>query len=191
VDNSKIIAEEVRAILKSNRCDDTTINIKVNELEQLLGLLDAAFAYLYIIYPNTDEKQKAREAVAALIAFWRKADLNITLKAHVLEWHTCEFNDKWGTGDKEESSIEQGHQIGAKVSSRYARLTNFVKKTESTLNARSQSTHPLVLQQKSETLHATKRKSNESKPTSKGKQREEKKRKRELNISNSKKEELN
>jgi hypothetical protein len=52
VENAKTIAEKVQAILQSKkdeRCDDTTINIKVNELEQLLGLLDAAFAYLDII----------------------------------------------------------------------------------------------------------------------------------------------
>jgi hypothetical protein len=66
--------------MKESKTYKQELHIKVNELEQLLGLLDAAFAYLNIIYPNKDEKQKAREAVASLIAFWRKANLNITLK---------------------------------------------------------------------------------------------------------------
>jgi hypothetical protein len=68
----------------------------------------------------------------------------MTLKAHVMEQHVCKFNDKFGVGDKEESFIEQGHQIGAKDNHQYARLTNFTKKTESTLNARMQASHPLV-----------------------------------------------
>ncbi len=57
---------------------------KVEEIEQLLGLLDAAFAYLNIIYPNDIEKQLAREATDALIGAWRKAQLSMTLKAHVM-----------------------------------------------------------------------------------------------------------
>jgi hypothetical protein len=52
----------------------------------------------------------------------------MTLKAHVMECHACDSNDKYGTGDKEESFIEQGHQVGAKENSRYKCLTNFVKK---------------------------------------------------------------
>jgi hypothetical protein len=45
-----------------------------------------------------------------------------------MEQHACSFNDKNGVGDKEESFVEQGHQIGAKENSQYARLTNFKKK---------------------------------------------------------------
>jgi hypothetical protein len=35
-------------------------------------LLDAAFAYLNIFYPNDIKKQQAREAVNALSQYWRK-----------------------------------------------------------------------------------------------------------------------
>ena len=61
-----------------------TIHKKVYEVQQLLGLLDAAFAYLNIYYPNEEEKAKAREAVDALSQYWRKLGLAITLKAHVM-----------------------------------------------------------------------------------------------------------
>jgi hypothetical protein len=91
-------------------------------------LLDAAFAYLNIYYPNDIEKQQAREAVNALSQYWRKLGLGITLKAHIMEHHVCSFNDKYGVGDKEESFVEQGHQVGARENARYARLTNFKKK---------------------------------------------------------------
>jgi hypothetical protein len=191
VGNSKIISDEVRKILitkKNELCEDTTIDKKMDEVEQLLGLLDAAFAYLNTFYPNDLEKQKAREAVAALSSYWRKLGLSITLKAHVMEQHACHFNDLFGTGDKEESFIEQGHQIGAKDNHRYGRLTNFVKKTESTLSARLQSRHPLVQQQRLKVLHGAKRKKTDTGPTVKQRKKEEKKIKRDGYINNSKNE---
>jgi hypothetical protein len=40
-----------------------------------------------------------------------------------MEYHMCDFNDKFGAGDKEESFIEKGHQVRAKENSRYGRLT--------------------------------------------------------------------
>jgi hypothetical protein len=43
-------------------------------------------------------------------------------------------SEKWGKGEKEESFIEQGHQVGIKEDRRYAGLlTNFQKKTASAL----------------------------------------------------------
>lgn len=134
----------------------------MHDFQQLLGLLDAAFAYLNIYYPNELEKQQAREAVTALMQYWRKLGLVITLKAHVMETHVSNFNDKHGVGDKEESFIEQGHQVGAKENSRYARLTNFEKKSTSIINARLQASHPLVTKQKLEVLQASKRKKRDS-----------------------------
>jgi hypothetical protein len=133
VDNSKNISNEVRKILitkKNELCKDMTIDKKMDEVDQLLGLLDAAFAYLNICYPNELEKQKAREAIAALSSYWRKLGLSITLKAQVMEQHACHFNDMFGIGDKEESFIEQGHQIGPIL-----KVNDFFLKTESTLNA--------------------------------------------------------
>jgi len=37
----------------------------------------------------------------------------ITLKAHVMEHHICNFNDEHGMGDKDNSFIELHHQKGA------------------------------------------------------------------------------
>ncbi len=60
VANSDNIADTTRAILiakKDERCEDATINNKMDDIEQVLGLLDAAFAYLNICYPNDLEKK--------------------------------------------------------------------------------------------------------------------------------------
>ncbi len=114
-----------------------------------------------------------------------------------MEAHTCDFHDKWGIGDKEESFIEQGHQIGIKDDRRYCGFKNFRKRTESALKVRSIATHPLVMQQKAEVLRGTKRaRKDDTNPTIKrGKKememkKEEKKIKREFYISNSKKEKM-
>jgi hypothetical protein len=69
-------------------------------------LLDAAFAYLNIYYPTMEEKEKTEEAVKALSSHWRNVGLSVSLKAHVMEKHVCEFNSNYGVGDKEESFIE-------------------------------------------------------------------------------------
>jgi hypothetical protein len=74
-------------------------------------LLDGAFAYLNIYYPNEVEKKQAKEAVAALSTYWRKIGLSITLKAHVMEQHAYSFNGKFRVVDKEKSLVEQGHQM--------------------------------------------------------------------------------
>jgi hypothetical protein len=189
VGNAKPITVEIRRILiakKNEQCNESAVNKKMDDLEQLLGLLDSAYAYLSILYPNETEKQNAENAVSALMHFWRNMSLNLTLKAHVIECHACPFNNKWGIGDKEESFVEQGHQVGAKDNSRYARLTNFVKKSESTLNARQKSTHPLVLEQQQKIEKATKKRSNESHVKNREMKLEAKRVKREAYVSNNK-----
>jgi hypothetical protein len=82
---------------------------------------------LTFVYPISEEKKKAEEAVKALACHWRNIKLNITLKPHIMEKHACELNNKHGVGDKEESFIEQGHQVGLKDDRRYHGLTNLEK----------------------------------------------------------------
>ncbi len=58
--NSNNIADNIRAIFiakKDEQCEDATIKKKMEEIEQALGLLDAAFTYLNIYYPNDIEKK--------------------------------------------------------------------------------------------------------------------------------------
>ena len=75
-----------------------------------------------------------------------------------MEKHVCNYNDAYGDGDKEESFVELGHQVGIKDDRRYYGLTNFVKKTESTMKARSNSSHPVVKENQSKVLASSKRK---------------------------------
>jgi hypothetical protein len=114
-------------------------------VEITLSLLDAAFAYLNILHPTDEEKEKAQQAVKTLIKYWREeAGLSVSLKEHVMEKHVCDFNNAWGIGDKEELFIEQGHQVGLKDDRRHCRLTNFEKKIASTLKTWTITSHPSV-----------------------------------------------
>ena len=63
------ITKEVKTILeakKNESCDKESINEKIYQLEQTLGLLDAAFFFLNIPHPTDEEKQKASDAAKAL-----------------------------------------------------------------------------------------------------------------------------
>jgi hypothetical protein len=51
--------------MKTN-CDQEVIKKQMTKFEQTLGLLDASFAHLSILYPTDEEKERAREAVTAL-----------------------------------------------------------------------------------------------------------------------------
>ena len=54
--------------------------------------------------------------------------MSITLKAHVMEQHVVACNNIYGLGDKEESFIEQGHQVGLKENRHYQGVTIFERK---------------------------------------------------------------
>ena len=73
---------------------------KLDEFEMTSGLLDAVFAHLHISHPDEIEKLKAKVSVAPLSGHWRNIGLNVTLKAHIMEIHVCNLNEKWGIGDK-------------------------------------------------------------------------------------------
>jgi hypothetical protein len=162
VQSAKALCDEIRTIFISKRdksCEEKTINEKIDKVEKTLGLLDAAFAYLNTMHPTEKEKLQAREAVSTLMNFWREqTGLSVSLKGHVMEKHVCNFNDASGIGDKEESFIEQGHQLGIKDDRRYFGMTNFEKRTESTLRARSVYSHPLVQENQVKVLESSKRK---------------------------------
>ncbi len=65
---------------KDETCNDATMHDKLDELEQTLGLLDAAFSYLSILHPIDEQKREAREAVEAISMNWRMNGLSISLR---------------------------------------------------------------------------------------------------------------
>jgi hypothetical protein len=146
------IVEEIGNTLlakKNETCDGSAINEKVQQLEHTLGLLDAAFYYLNIPHPR---KKKAGYAVEAVSKQWRNIRLSVTLKAHIMDQHIVPFNNKYGLGDKEESFIESGHQIGIKKNCRYQCMTNFEKKMEASLKVQTILVLPLVIEQNQKVL---------------------------------------
>ncbi len=82
-------------------------------------------AALLIVYPNEEERARARIFVKADMMKWRSLDVSITLKAHVLEHHMCDFNDEHGIGDKVEAFMELMHQVCSSNEKRTANVKNF------------------------------------------------------------------
>jgi hypothetical protein len=56
------------------------ITSKLDRFEITLGLLDAAFAYLNIYHPTSEEKSKTEEAVDYLSKHWRHVGLVLHLR---------------------------------------------------------------------------------------------------------------
>ncbi len=62
VQSAKPICDEIRPVLVLKReqsCEEMMIHKKMDNIENTLGLLDAAFAYLNILHPTDEEQEKA------------------------------------------------------------------------------------------------------------------------------------
>jgi hypothetical protein len=81
VGNSTEIASGIKTILESKkdeRCDQATIDKKVNELAHTLGLIDAAFFYQNIPHPSDEEKKSKPSCqcfIKALEEHWAKCHI--------------------------------------------------------------------------------------------------------------------
>jgi hypothetical protein len=70
--------------------------------------------------------------VGILMKEWRRQQIPMTLKAHVMEHHVIETNRKLkGMGDKDESFVEKLHQDGIRDDRRMACVPSFEKKHRS------------------------------------------------------------
>lgn len=82
-------------------------------------------AALMVIYPTKEEKDKAHVLSIKTMLLWQSLGFSVTLKAHIVDHHICDFNDKHGIGDKDDNFIEQRHQGCSKNEDRTKRVANF------------------------------------------------------------------
>jgi hypothetical protein len=109
-----------------------TVKSKVENLFKIFGLIDAAFASLMAIDPNSSELETAEKIVVILMKEWRRQKIPTTLMAHVMEHHVIETNRKLkGLGDRDESFVEKMHQDGIRDDCRMACAPSFEKKHRS------------------------------------------------------------
>jgi hypothetical protein len=78
-DDTFIVLRTSMTMKKDESFEDSMINDKLDKLEMISGLLDAAFAHLTITYPNEDVKCTASQAVLALSNYWRMVECLILL----------------------------------------------------------------------------------------------------------------
>jgi len=73
VHSARDIIQEIKPVLvqkKEDSCEERNIDKKMKTVENTLGLIDAAFCYLNLLYPTEDEK-KAQQSVNTLMHYWR------------------------------------------------------------------------------------------------------------------------
>jgi hypothetical protein len=108
------------------------VKSKVENLFKIFGLIDADFASLMAIDPNPSEVAAADKSVGIVMKEWRRQQIPMTLKAHVMEHHAIETNRKLkGLGDKDESFVEKLHPDGIRDDCRMACAPSFENKHRS------------------------------------------------------------
>ena len=87
--------------------------------------MDLVFLTLQILYPTLDEIEMTQKGILKLEEIWRKLDLNITPKCHILFHHTIDEMRKYNVmTDLAEDFIEQSHQTRKKLDLPVAHITN-------------------------------------------------------------------
>ena len=83
----------------------------------LFWVMDLSFSLLCTPAPTKEEINEARKTVFVLEQLWKKMDINITPKAHVMVEHAVDqFEMFGGIANKEvKEFIEKAHQVGKRL----------------------------------------------------------------------------
>ena len=133
LDNVEDIFKEVRE--ESMRTLRMKSNLKEKEIEiltsvlndffSLFQLLDLVFSRLRVCDPSTEEIGKTEKAIKKLETMWRKLELNITPKCHILFDHTIEqVVKRKGIADLAEDFVEKSHQAGKRLDHLVSRMNS-------------------------------------------------------------------
>ena len=101
------------------------LTVVLADFHSLFRLMDVVFSQLRIIDPSPIEIDKTRKSISVLESLWRKLDLNITPKCHILFVHTINhIKYRNGLADLCEDFVEKQHQIGKRLSCFVAGMNN-------------------------------------------------------------------
>ena len=131
--SAKAIFQELKVVLiekKREGAPEEYIIETLGNIAELVGIIDAAMAALMVIFPTQEEREKARFLCTKAMMLWRALGFSVTLKAHIIDHHICDFNDEHGIGDKDENFIEQRHQECSRNEDRTKRVANFQQQHE-------------------------------------------------------------
>ena len=157
----------------------------LDDFHSLFEIMDLVFSRLRILDPTTEEIDSAEKAIQMLKTMWRKLQLSITPKCHILFDHTIDqVRTHNGIADLVEDYVEHAHQVGKKLDHLVARLSsqNFREKELMKIRRQWLGNDPLIQDQLQHVKVITKRQMRDSpvtKITKRSKKKDSKKVKRE------------
>ena len=131
LDNIDPILEKIRNMMNDKLDEKVTLTKKkrdlltdtLEEFHTLFEVMDIAFAKLRILDPTPDEIESTEVVINLLEKIWRKLQLSITPKCHIMFDHIMdqvrEHND---IADLIEDYIEHAHQTGKQLDHLVARM---------------------------------------------------------------------
>lgn len=167
LDNIDPIFEKVQKLMldkltsKSNLSKDK-ISLLTQVLEDFISLfkiMDLVFLKLCILDPTTEEIENAEKGVQMLETIWRKLQLSITPKCHILFDHTIDqvksHND---IADLLEDYVKHVHQTGEQLDHLVVHISSlfFCKKELVKIQHQWLSNDPLIQHQVQKVKEATK-----------------------------------
>ena len=132
---------------------------KLNLYTTIFGVLDVVFSLIRKPAPTEGEIKELEFMIGVLDTLWRKAELSVTVKAHILFKHVVDQVKQFGgIADKVEDFVEKAHQVGRNLDELTKRMgTSFQKKQETQLNRQWAATDPGVQRIKHEVSEACRR----------------------------------
>ena len=118
-----------------------------------------------ILDPSEVEIKEIGKAIKVLEGLWKKLDLNITPKMHILTCHTLDQVIMFGgIADKVEDFVEKAHQMGKKLDHLVSRMSSQSFRQQELVKIRRQwlTSDPLVSNQLSKIQKQRKRNINYS-----------------------------
>ena len=179
LDNVDVIFENIQSMVKdkiAKNDENNKQNIEllfgvIDTFKDLFECMDIVFSKLRILDPSEVEIKEIGKAIKVLEGLWKKLDLNITPKMHILTCHTLDQVIMFGgIADKVEDFVEKAHQIGKKLDHLVSRMSSQSFRQQELVKIRRQwlTSDPLVSNQLSTIQKQRKRNINyspEKKPT--------------------------
>ena len=121
LDNIESIMQETEKVViserkKPSKISDKGVLTKLKSYEKLFQMMDATLSQMNIMNPTQLEIKEFENRKNEMMKLWRKLNISITTKAHLLEHHAHQqLKEFKGIMDKVEHHVEREHQVGLRL----------------------------------------------------------------------------
>ena len=173
LDNIDPIFDKVRKMMSEKlKTKSGLTKEKISLLTQVLedfislfDILDLVFSRLRILDPTAEEIESAEKGIQMLEFMWKKLQLSITPKCHILFDHTMDqVKSHNGIADLVEDYVEHAHQTGKQLNHLVAHISSPFFREKELVKIRRQwlTNDPLIQQQLQKVRETTKRRIEDS-----------------------------